>query len=40
MLLFNDRKLSSWQVELKRIERRAKDRSGGSDMRGVRRSAE
>jgi hypothetical protein len=40
MLLFNDRKLSSWQVELQRIERRAKSRaSGGSGVRGVRRSA-
>jgi hypothetical protein len=27
MLLFNDRKLSSWQVELTRIERRGKGRS-------------
>jgi hypothetical protein len=42
MLLFNDRKLSSWQVELSRIERRAKSRSSaapGSSSRGVRRKA-
>ena len=39
MLLFNNRKLSSWQVELTRIERRAKSRfaPAGSDLRGVRR---
>jgi hypothetical protein len=41
MLLFNDRKLSSWQVQLTRIERRAKSRSslGGSAARGVPRKA-
>jgi hypothetical protein len=41
MLIFNNRKLSSWQVELTRIERRAKDRSmsEGSGARGVRRKA-
>jgi hypothetical protein len=42
MLLFNDRKLSSWQVELTRVERRAKSRSSsasGSNPRGVRRKA-
>jgi hypothetical protein len=41
MLLFNHRKLSSWQVELSRIERRAKSRasSAGGVVRGVRRKA-
>jgi hypothetical protein len=41
MLLFNNRKLSSWQVQLTRIERRAKDRAAasGGEVRGVRREA-
>jgi hypothetical protein len=41
MLVFNHRKLSSWQVHLMRIERRAKSRAAasGGEARGVRRKA-